>query len=151
MKLKISNPPDQQDFHPTQVMRGKSPLRRLKEMYSINMHIYCSQARRSKLLSSVYFLPQVFSSSADVTSVKTTTQSMNSTVALQTNLNIILTHEFPFSSVKAELPLRYGNNKEKILLSVAPKNRLAEALVGSLLKTKGPCGSQGKQNLLSTT
>ena len=76
---------------------------------------------------------------------------MNSTVALQTNLNIILTHKFPFSSVKAELPLRGGNNKEKILLSVAPNNRLAEALVGNLLKTKGPCGSQGKHNLLSIT
>lgn len=76
---------------------------------------------------------------------------MNSTVALQTNLNIILTHKVPFSSVKAELPLRCANNKEKILLSVAPKNRLAEALVGNLLKTKGPCGSQGKQNLLSIT
>lgn len=76
---------------------------------------------------------------------------VNSTVALQVNLNIIFTHKFPFSSVKAELPLRCGNNKEKILLSLAPKNRLAEALVGSLLETKGPCGSQGKQNMLSTT
>lgn len=76
---------------------------------------------------------------------------MNSTMAQQTNLNIILTHKFPFSSVKAELCLRFGNNKEKILLSVAPKSRLAEALVGSLLKTKGLCGSQEKQKLFSIT
>jgi len=53
--------------------------------------------------------------------------------------------------VKAELPPTCGNNKEKILLSVAPKNMLAEALVGSLRKTKGLCGSQGKQNLLFIT
>ena len=48
-------------------------------------------------------------------------------------------HKFPFSSVKAELPPTCGNNKEKILLSVAPKNMLAEALVGSLRKKKKGC------------
>lgn len=76
---------------------------------------------------------------------------MNSTITLQTNLNITLTHKVPFSSVKAELPLRCGNNKEKILLLVASEKSLVEGLVGSLLKTKGLCGSQGKQNSLSIT
>lgn len=107
------------------------------------MHIYRSQAHCSKLLLSDDFLSGVLSNSVRCHfSENQNTKLMftedkqgckNSTVALRMNLNTILTHEFPFSSVKAELPLRCGNNKEKILLLDAPKNRLAEALVGSLL------------------
>lgn len=160
MKLKIQNPPDRKDSILLKLWGEKTfPEMERGVRYKHAHLLFPSPSFKTSAirLFSPMGLPQFsrchFSENHNtkLAFLEDRQGCMNSTMALQANLNIILTHKFPFSSVEAELCLRFGNNRERILLSVAPKSRLAEALVGSLLKTKGLCGSQEKHKLFSIT